>query len=222
MIQHEDACQLFDDVVIKGEDTIPLPLFRRIIMTGGYSIPLSLDARKWILHQLLLVKKKRLNKLQFLHLMSQKENDAIEEHASKEPRTADKKLLQLFSLDQLKKSQHSQTVRRLDLSNSQILTVPENILTLTRLKCLCLSQNRLKILPSFIGDLHQLQELDFSHNLIQSLPISFHQLVSLRLVRYHGNPLLEIVQKELKQGYLSCFSFLRACEEVGISLLEVK
>ena len=64
----------------------------------------------------------------------------------------------------------------LDLSNSQIHTLPASLQHLVRLQSLNLRRNHLKQLPKWLGTLEELRELDISKNPLQSVPNNIRTL----------------------------------------------
>ena len=87
-------------------------------------------------------------------------------------------------------------VERLDLSNSQITTLPDSISNLTHLTILNLDNNQLSQLPIDIGKLVNLDTLSLSCNQITSLPESIgglHLLTCLNAMENQLNRLPESI-----------------------------
>ena len=64
----------------------------------------------------------------------------------------------------------------LDLSDSQIHTLPSSLQHLTRLQSLNLRRNRLEHVPKWLGHLEELREFDISKNPVRSLPKNIRTL----------------------------------------------
>lgn len=80
----------------------------------------------------------------------------------------------------------------LDLSNRDIMVIPDEISRLKSLKKLNLSYNSISNIPLCICELPNLKELRLSRNLITKLPENFGQLRSLITVDISHNPLIEL------------------------------
>ncbi|MEH2328212.1 COR domain-containing protein [Nostoc sp.] len=89
-------------------------------------------------------------------------------------------------------------LRSLDLSFNQLSSLPPEIGQLTNLQSLDLSRNQLSSLPPEIGQLTNLQSLDLGRNQLSSLPPEIGQLTNLQSFNLGRNQLsslpLEIVQ----------------------------
>ncbi len=92
-------------------------------------------------------------------------------------------LLQIFSRAQ------RENVAELDLSNSGILELPEEIGRLNSLQTLDLSGNRLTSLPESVSQLTDLRSLDLSANRMRSLPQSLGDLTKVKELNLSGNRL---------------------------------
>lgn len=77
----------------------------------------------------------------------------------------------------------------LDLSGLGLAQMPSRVGQLTKLTELNLAHNRLTSLPPELGQLAHLTRLDLSHNQIGSLPAELGQLASLTLLYLSHNPL---------------------------------
>ena len=79
-------------------------------------------------------------------------------------------------------------VKVLDLKDSPIQSVPEDLGNLFHLKYLSLRNTRVKILPKSIGKLRNLQTLDLKHSLIEELPVEINKLQKLHhILAYNYN-----------------------------------
>ncbi|CAJ0572345.1 unnamed protein product, partial [Mesorhabditis spiculigera] len=84
----------------------------------------------------------------------------------------------------------AQKTRVLQLKNSGIKKFPENAAELVDiLRNIELSQNKLTMLPPFIGDFSQLKQLHLSDNCLESLPEEIGQLNSLEVLNLANNRL---------------------------------
>src|SRR5665647_343915 len=75
----------------------------------------------------------------------------------------------------------------LNLSYSNLTTLPDSIGQLTLLQKLDVSGNQLTTLPDSIGQLTQLRELNVSHNQLTSLPDSIGYLTQLQKLDVDNN-----------------------------------
>ncbi len=82
-----------------------------------------------------------------------------------------------------------ESVRKLDLSNNQLSTLPESIGNLTSLEKLILDYNSITTLPKSIGKLTSLEELWVRNNQLSTLPKSIGKLTSLKKLSLHNNKL---------------------------------
>ncbi|MFX1392589.1 MAG: leucine-rich repeat domain-containing protein [Promethearchaeota archaeon] len=80
-------------------------------------------------------------------------------------------------------------LKELILSRNNFTSLPKEIGNLTSLEILELSHNKLTTLPDEIGDLRALQKLYLSFNHISNLPTSISKLTSLRLISIYSNPI---------------------------------
>ncbi|MFX1534436.1 MAG: leucine-rich repeat domain-containing protein [Promethearchaeota archaeon] len=76
------------------------------------------------------------------------------------------------------------TLTELDLSNNQLQTLPKSFGNLMSLECLDLSNNQLQTLPESFGDLSRLETLNLNNNPLKSLPVSFSNLKRLLIKKY--------------------------------------
>ncbi|XP_044013868.1 leucine-rich repeat-containing protein 59 [Aphidius gifuensis] len=89
----------------------------------------------------------------------------------------------------IKKASH------LDLSNNQLVSIPNTIVTLTNIIKLDLSKNMLTEIPENIGEMKQLKHLDLYGNQISRLPLSLGDLKNLKWLDLKENPLTPAVAK---------------------------
>jgi internalin A len=80
----------------------------------------------------------------------------------------------------------------LDLSKSDLASLPQEITTISELTELNLRDNRLQRLPQEIGWLTSLETLDLRNNDLRELPSELANLPSLKGLYLHGNPQLGI------------------------------
>ncbi|KAK0077772.1 hypothetical protein PV325_003478 [Microctonus aethiopoides] len=88
------------------------------------------------------------------------------------------------------------TIRKassLDLSNNQLVSIPNAIVTLTNIVKLDLSKNMLTEIPQNIGEMRQLRHLDLYSNQISRLPLSLGELKNLEWLDLKDNPLTAAV-----------------------------
>lgn len=79
------------------------------------------------------------------------------------------------------------TVRSLDLSNNKIKVIPDYLGTFLNLKHLNLNDNKLGTVPGNIGDLSKLESLSLKNNMLVTVPRSLQSLSHLRTVDLSGN-----------------------------------
>ncbi|WP_172826781.1 T9SS type A sorting domain-containing protein [Flammeovirga sp. SJP92] len=80
----------------------------------------------------------------------------------------------------------------IDLSNNQIQKIPSGISSLTKLSNLHLDGNRFTFYPSIVNEITSLEVLDLSNNLISSIPSEIGNLSNLVELRLEKNSLLTI------------------------------
>ncbi|XP_029202678.2 leucine-rich repeat-containing protein 47-like [Acropora millepora] len=80
----------------------------------------------------------------------------------------------------------------LQISNTKLFSLPEDLGNLLHLKTLDLHRNSLQELPSSIGLLKELKNLDLSGNELEVLPSALGQLSSLQTLNLNCNKLTEI------------------------------
>jgi hypothetical protein len=78
-------------------------------------------------------------------------------------------------------------VTKLNLSNRNLTSFPENIYEYTNLTKLVLSNNRIKVIPTDILKLKKLKMLDLSNNEIKILHSAIFKLPKLRVLNVYGN-----------------------------------
>jgi Leucine-rich repeat (LRR) protein len=83
-------------------------------------------------------------------------------------------------------------LRRLDLFNNQLTSLPESIGNLRELRKLELRFNQLTVLPPEIGNLRSLKELDLQNNQLTSLPAEIGNLRELRKLDLFRNRLTSL------------------------------
>jgi internalin A len=79
------------------------------------------------------------------------------------------------------------SLQTLYLTNNQISSLPSEIGQLTNLQALYLTNNQISSLPSEIGQVTSLQTLDLTNNQISSLPSEIGQLTSLQTLDLRNN-----------------------------------
>ncbi|XP_034952529.1 leucine-rich repeat-containing protein 59 [Chelonus insularis] len=82
---------------------------------------------------------------------------------------------------------------QLDLSNNQLVSLPNSIITLSHIVKLVLSKNMLTEIPENIGEMRQLRHLDLYSNQISRLPLSMAELKNLKWLDLKDNPLTSAV-----------------------------
>lgn len=80
-------------------------------------------------------------------------------------------------------------VRSLDLSQNKIKIIPEFIGTFVNLKHFNLNSNKIHFIPEEMGHLRKLETLSMNSNLLSSLPSSLEDLVNLRTLVLSDNQL---------------------------------
>ncbi|XP_052001760.1 leucine-rich repeat-containing protein 57 [Xyrauchen texanus] len=78
-------------------------------------------------------------------------------------------------------------LRTVDLSNNKIEVLPAFVGGFQQLKSLTISGNKLSSLPNDIGKLKKLETLVLNGNLLKQLPASVGQLKALRILNLSGN-----------------------------------
>jgi len=79
-------------------------------------------------------------------------------------------------------------LQNLNISNNQITSLPVSLSKLDRLQFLNVSKNELKTVPSsVIASLTELRKLDLSDNKLAALPYNISKLTSLKSLRLHSN-----------------------------------
>lgn len=78
--------------------------------------------------------------------------------------------------------------KEIDLSGKNLTSFPKDILSQTQATKLVLSNNKLKTLPSEIGQLANLEELYLDHNLLEgSLPGEIRKMSNLKILDVQNN-----------------------------------
>uniref|UniRef100_T1IV51 Leucine-rich repeat-containing protein 57 n=1 Tax=Strigamia maritima TaxID=126957 RepID=T1IV51_STRMM len=80
-------------------------------------------------------------------------------------------------------------LRTLDLSDNKLVVLPSNIGQFLQLKHLTLSKNRLKELPNEIGNLKKLENVYLNDNNLTCLPSNMSMLKHLRIISLSNNKL---------------------------------
>jgi len=93
-------------------------------------------------------------------------------------------------------------VTKLNLSNKNLKTIPDNLYQYTNLEKLDLSKNRITNVPKDILKLRKLRTLDLAFNQIKELHSSIFKLPKLRILNLHGNQ-IEHLPKQLSESNLS-------------------
>ncbi|KAF3608136.1 hypothetical protein DY000_02050498 [Brassica cretica] len=108
------------------------------------------------------------------------------------------------------KFSHMPQLHELYLSRVQLSEVPEDILNLSNLLILDLSQNLLQSIPKDIKKMTSLKHLDISNNNISSLPPELGLLEpTLEVLRLDGNPLRSIRRPILERGTKAVLNYLK-------------
>ncbi|MBE9234081.1 leucine-rich repeat domain-containing protein [Cuspidothrix issatschenkoi LEGE 03284] len=89
---------------------------------------------------------------------------------------------------------------KLDIGENRLKILPTEIGQLVNLKILVVSNNQLRYLPSEIGELTNLETLDLSNNYLESLPPEIGRLRKLKNLYLKGNSLSLMPSEILKQG----------------------
>ena len=77
------------------------------------------------------------------------------------------------------------------MSFNRLAYLPTNIgYELVKLKRLSVQLNKIRSLPTSIGEMRSLQQLDAHFNELQGLPLSFGRLTNLEILNLHCIPLL--------------------------------
>jgi leucine-rich repeat protein SHOC2 len=87
------------------------------------------------------------------------------------------------------------SLRNLEIGESNVFEIPENISNLERLEKLVCLDCKLSKLPQNIGLLTQLKHLDLSYNQIYELPNSIFMLNQLEYLNLRGNKLTDLSEK---------------------------
>lgn len=77
----------------------------------------------------------------------------------------------------------------IDISGKKYLELTRGLAGLEGLVTLDASDNIIREIPDWIGEMDQLQRLDLSHNQISALPLSLGQLKNLKALDLTGNPI---------------------------------
>ena len=75
----------------------------------------------------------------------------------------------------------------IDLSDGRLLKISKNFKLFKNLKTLKLNNNKISFIPSFIGELNQLEYLSLYRNLISSIPTSIQELKKLKYFDISSN-----------------------------------
>ncbi len=88
-------------------------------------------------------------------------------------------------------TEHNQTqiraITRLDLSEMNLLCIPDEMRFFTGLRTLLLQKNSIMEIPSFFGELINLRDLSLSYNRIKYLPTEIGGLIHLNYLLLEGN-----------------------------------
>ncbi|MHA1340441.1 MAG: leucine-rich repeat domain-containing protein [Promethearchaeota archaeon] len=111
----------------------------------------------------------------------------------------------------------------LDLSNKDIISLPEIIGNFSELKKLNLNHNHLKEIPESIGKISELQELNLSYNQLESLPESIGNLINLHNFDLGNNKLKSLPEsignlEELRELDISNNKFESAPDNIITNL----
>jgi leucine-rich repeat protein SHOC2 len=118
----------------------------------------------------------------------------VEKHKMGGVKGKDKKAAQAPTSDTKKKISKCKDEKSiiLDLSKSDIGTIPSNIKDVSFIEELYLYGNRITAIPPEIGNLKKLRKLALNENLLTELPIELRQCVSLQVLDLRHNRLKEI------------------------------
>jgi Leucine-rich repeat (LRR) protein len=97
-----------------------------------------------------------------------------------------------------------ESIRRLDLENSQLQSIPKEIGGLKGLKRLYLHNNQPQSIPKEIGELKSLERLYLRNNQLQSIPKEIGELKNLEWLDLGNNQLPKQHQKEIKSWLPKC------------------
>lgn len=83
-------------------------------------------------------------------------------------------------------------LNKLDLSNREIVDLPDSILNLVNLKSLTMANTAMKSFPSIVTELTRLEHLDLSHNQLRELPLEITKITSLKLLDISWNHIVPL------------------------------
>lgn len=107
---------------------------------------------------------------------------------------------------------NAEDITRINLSETGISEIPEEIFTLPNLRELNLSKNNLKFLSNQISKLSNLEWLNFDENKIPAIPTQLYALTNLRCLNISKNP---IAMLAAEIGNLINLRILH-CSEIGL------
>ncbi|XP_062873128.1 volume-regulated anion channel subunit LRRC8D [Trichomycterus rosablanca] len=100
------------------------------------------------------------------------------------------------TIEEIMSFQHLKRLTCLKLWHNKIIAIPHNISQVKNLESLCLSYNKMEVLPASLFYLPKLRYLELSHNSISSIPVEVGLLQNLQHFAITGNK-LEVLPKQL-------------------------
>jgi Leucine-rich repeat (LRR) protein len=100
-------------------------------------------------------------------------------------------------------------LKKLAIGENRLKRLPTEIGQLISLRILTVSNNQLRYLPSEIGELTNLETLDLGNNYLESLPPEIGRLKKLKNLYLKGNSLSLIPSEILRQGTRGILLYLQ-------------
>ena len=92
------------------------------------------------------------------------------------------------------------SLKKINLTENELVVLPQNIVNLSNLEELVLYQNNLSSLPEDIGSLINLRRLDLGQNQLAEIPLSIGSLINLEYLFINGNSIfLSSLPDEISQ-----------------------